>query len=72
MVALWVKCFDLGNLWNSKATQNFSLTNSLRCVKILTAELWRFRVFFLFPLDFFCQGALRKNFETSTRGMWWG
>lgn len=63
-----VKCFDLGNLWNTKVSKNFCLTNSLRCGKILTAELWRFRGFFLFPLDFFCQGVSGKIFGTSTRG----
>ena len=56
------------SLWNTKVSKNFCLTNSLRCGKILTAELWRFRGFFLFPLDFFCQGTLEKNLETSTRG----
>ncbi len=49
-----------------KDTQSFCLTNSLRCVKILSAELWRFRGFFHFPLDFSCQGVLGKTFEIST------
>ena len=68
MGSLLVKCFDLGNLWNTKVSKNFSLTNSLRCGKILTAELWRFCGFFLFPLDFFCQGVSGKIFGISTLG----
>nr|DAL49244.1 MAG TPA_asm: hypothetical protein [Caudoviricetes sp.] len=42
------------------------MTNSLRCVKILSAELWRFCEFFHFLLDFSCQGVSGKNFEIST------
>lgn len=56
-----VKCFDLGILWNMKDTQSFCLTNSLRCVKILSAELWRFREFFHFPLDFPLSRDFREN-----------